>query len=280
VLDKETTEKLYDFLKDEPKTVQEISHLLGKSWLTAQRYVEKLLDEGVIGSRTFRGGTRGALKIVFLRPKLQSLNATQEYIHARILSGSQKSHMSPSEIFQFAKQKEAFSVPAIDSKQNFVNMKKHFLSAQNEVLSFSGNLSFLNISHNGESILDVFKTLAQRGVTIKVLCRVEVAGLENIQKLLAINKQIGKTMIFIRHAYCPLRADIIDGRMISCAETLEKSGFREKELAQNMTIIYKIYDSDWVTFLNKIFWEYYSGAIDAQDRITLFSQIVNSGKFP
>ena len=280
MLDKDTTDKLYDFVLNEPKTIQEISQFLGKSWLTASRYVEKLVPQGVIGMRTFRGGTQGALKIVYTKSRLQNLSATQSYIRERISGGTKKADFSPSEIFQFAQKKEAFTIPTHDYTQNFANMKKHFLSAQSEMLVFSGNLSFLYASDGEQKILDVFAQLAKRGVTIKILCRVEMHGLDILNQLLAINTQLGVDRIFVRHAYHPLRADIIDNRMISCAETLRGTGFGEDEQSKDISIIYKIYDEQWISFISRLFWEYYSGAISAQERIALFTKLRESTQYP
>ena len=55
-----------DFVKQEPRTVQEISKLIGKSWVTADSYLKKIKGRtGLIEIKTFRKGSQGALKIVF-----------------------------------------------------------------------------------------------------------------------------------------------------------------------------------------------------------------------
>ena len=68
MLTKQIKETIYEFVKDEPKTIQEIAQKISSSWVTAQRYIDKLSEEGIIGSKTFRGGTKGALRIVYTKP--------------------------------------------------------------------------------------------------------------------------------------------------------------------------------------------------------------------
>ena len=66
---------LNDFVYARPRTIQEISQLIDKNWRTADRYVDKIAkEEGTLAVRTFRGGTRGALKVVYwnLNPSISS----------------------------------------------------------------------------------------------------------------------------------------------------------------------------------------------------------------
>ena len=66
MLDTKTIKKINDFVYTKPRTIQEIAHLIRKNWRTANNYVDKIAKEsGAISVRTFRGGTRGALKIVY-----------------------------------------------------------------------------------------------------------------------------------------------------------------------------------------------------------------------
>lgn len=260
MLTKEITQKIYNFVTDEPKTIQDISHLIGKSWLTTQRYLDKLSEEGVIGCKTFRGGTRGALKIIYKRPALQSISATQKHISDKILSGVRKDDFSPSDLFQFAKKREVDVVKSLNSKDNFLRMKKHFLQAEGEILLFSGDLSFLQYGNNSESMYDVIEDIAKRDISVKVLCRVELTSVKTVQKVLAINSQLGKNCISIKHCSQPLRADIIDGKGVSCIETFNRSD-------KPLHVLYKLYDKEWCDFLVQIFWQMYRGSISAEERI-------------
>ncbi|MFH1308006.1 MAG: hypothetical protein ABIH72_04095, partial [archaeon] len=58
--------KIEEFVYTKPRSIQEISQHINKSWRTADRYIQEIEKEfGTISTRTFRGGTRGALKIVY-----------------------------------------------------------------------------------------------------------------------------------------------------------------------------------------------------------------------
>ena len=66
MLDSKIIKKINNFVYQKPRTIQEISLLIKKNWRTADRYVEQISKEqGTLLVRTFREGTRGALKIVF-----------------------------------------------------------------------------------------------------------------------------------------------------------------------------------------------------------------------
>ena len=66
VLDSKTKKKITEFVYIKPRVVDEVAKLLHKNWRTADRYIRQIAeDDGCISMRTFREGTRGALKIVF-----------------------------------------------------------------------------------------------------------------------------------------------------------------------------------------------------------------------
>ncbi|MEK6845578.1 MAG: hypothetical protein AABY26_02370, partial [Nanoarchaeota archaeon] len=66
MLDSAITKKIEEVVYAKPRSIQEIAQLLNKNWRTADRYIEEIEKNfGTISTRTFRGGTRGALKIVF-----------------------------------------------------------------------------------------------------------------------------------------------------------------------------------------------------------------------
>ena len=92
LMEKEIVEKINDFVREKPRTIQEIAELIGKSWRTADRYVKEIEEkEGTIGTRTFREGTRGALKVVYWK-NLESMggSAYQELLLKRIELGKDK----------------------------------------------------------------------------------------------------------------------------------------------------------------------------------------------
>ena len=66
MLDNQIIKKVNDFVYSKPRSINEVAQHIGKNWRTADRYVEQISEEdGSISAKIFRGGTRGALKIVF-----------------------------------------------------------------------------------------------------------------------------------------------------------------------------------------------------------------------
>ena len=67
MLDKKTIQEIENFISNEPKSINEISIKLKKNWRTIDRYIKQIEEDyGTIQTKTFRGGTRGALKIAYL----------------------------------------------------------------------------------------------------------------------------------------------------------------------------------------------------------------------
>ena len=62
----EETKAIIDFVKKEPRTVQEVAQQIKRSWVTADSYVQHIKERtGLIDIKTFRAGTQGALKLVY-----------------------------------------------------------------------------------------------------------------------------------------------------------------------------------------------------------------------
>ncbi|MEM5773273.1 MAG: hypothetical protein QXL86_03585, partial [Candidatus Aenigmatarchaeota archaeon] len=221
MLKEEVIQKINEFVAKQPRSIQEIAELLNCSWITADRYVEFISKKyGAISVKVFRKGTRGALKIVYPTP-FQALNTSiaQQSLFDRIMVGRRKEDFKPFEIFLYAKKKK-FIVEKKKHENEAVEIDivKHLSLAENQLLIFSGNLSFINIVDKGKKVLDVLKDLASKGVIIKILARVEIPSIENISKVLAINKALGKNLIEIRHSEQPLRGEIIDNKLVRLRE--------------------------------------------------------------
>lgn len=275
-LDKKTKQFIYNIVKKEPQTIQTIAHTINKSWITAERYIQKLIEEdGIIDAKTFRGGTRGALKIVYWNQYTEHESAIQQRIKQQILSGIHKIDFSPSMIYQFAEKKSLFSINENEYKKqtNFKSLKELLLSANDQILMFSGNLSFIHITDGEKTIADIIEQIAKSGIPIKIICRVELPGIKNIAQILAINERIGKDMITIRHTVQPLRVDIIDNTILSMAETLDPGHYPKEELKKHMRIIYRVQDEEWVRFMQKLFWEMFHSSIDAKKRIAFLKEL-------
>ena len=111
-----------------------------------------------------------------------------------------------------------------------------------------------------------------KNITIKILCRVDLAGKENIERVLSLNLKHGKNLIEIRHDTHPIRGVIIDGKFIRLKEVKEPTG-KIKELNKKTFIFYNISDKSWAEWLSRIFWKKFSNSMDANKRLEHLNQI-------
>jgi predicted DNA-binding protein YlxM (UPF0122 family) len=272
MLDKITQKKILDFVYLKPRTIQEIAQILDKNWRTADSYVEKICKEtGLIGERTFRGGTRGALKIVFWNnAETISSSQFQERLLKHIESAKNQEDFSPLDIYQYvsSEKKRAFSEIVEDENisktQDIVGL---FARAKRQILYFSGNMSFLEMKEKKKNILDIIEEAASRGVIIKVIARIDIASLDNFKKMMEINHKIGKEAIEIRHAVQPLRGFIIDDCEARLKEEKNPSNYKKGELKQKIRLFYEIRDDEWIAWLEKVFWNFFRTSIDAKIRV-------------
>jgi len=271
MLDQKTIRKVTDFVKTKPRTVQEVAFLLQKNWRTADRYLDKIeQDTGSIAMRTFREGTRGALKIVYWQALEHVGVGLQQRLFSMIEHGRTKYDFSPLEIYQYvdAKKKRAFLEEQFDEQEMIEHeLASHLQSAQKQLLFFSGNLSFVNVVQDGVRLIDVLEELAKNNVPIKFLARIDVTALKNLKKLLAINDKVGKDMIEVRHAVQPLRSFIVDNRFLRLKETQKPEHFKPDELDKHTCIFYEIYDQEWIEWMQKVFWNLFRTAVPAQKRL-------------
>ena len=273
MLTKENIQKINEFVYPKPRSINEIAKHINVNWRTANRYIEKISKElGTISTRVFRGGTRGALKIVFWN-NVEKLHAseTQERLFKHIELGKTKEDFSPSEIFQFVDQKkkklEMINRNQYYSASHFKKFMSELREAKRQILFFSGNLTFTNLSDQNKRILNVLEELAEKKISLKFLTRVELAGIENIQNVISINKKIGYDVIEIRHSSQPLRANIIDSKFAVLRESLDPKDYSKDELKEKMYILYYIYDEGWIEWLQKTFWHLFRVSIDAKKRM-------------
>ncbi len=273
MLDNKTIKKINDFVYTKPRTIQEIALLIKKNWRTANSYVDKIAQEsGSIAIKTFREGTRGALKIVYWNniDKIHS-SSFQERLQQQIETGRTRDDFSPSEIYQYvdAKKKSAWLLTeeTYSKKDNFENFKNSLLTTKSQILFFSGNLTFCQMSYKNKTILDTIEHLAEKGISMKILTRVELPGIETIKKVLAINKKIGRDVIEIRHCYHPLRVTIVDSDSMSMKEVRDPAFYSEGELEKPVTFIYNVYDEDWLEWMQRVFWNLFRGSLSAEKRI-------------
>lgn len=272
MLDSKTTKKINDFVYAKPRTIQEVAFLLQKNWRTANSYVEKIEKEtGSISTRTFRKGTRGALKIVFWN-NIERIHSSefQEKMLRKIEEGKKKDDFSAFDIYQYVDEKKrsaSLEIVSDEEKTNIQDFANALKSAQSQVLFFSGNASFTNLPYGNKRIIGLIEELARNKISIKILARVELPGIKNIKELNAINERIGKEAIEIRHCEQPLRATIVDSKVARLKEIKLPGEYRKGELGKKTFIFYEIYDQEWIEWLQKVFWGMFRTAIPAGRRI-------------
>ena len=277
MLTSEIIRKVEDFVYAKPRSVQEIAQLIGKNWRTADRYVDDIEKNfGTISTRIFRGGTRGALKIVFWASVEKISNSIfQEKLEQEMFAAKSKEDFSAFDIFQHVPDKNKRAIVENAIEESSTNLKEFaglLGSTQNQLLIFSGNLSFINLRNKTTDIFKVLEDMMKRNVTIKILCRVDIAGKENIEKILSLNFKYGKQNIEIRHREHPVRAFISDGKMFRIKEVEEPTG-RIKELDKKVFIFYTIRDKEWSEWLSRIFWKMFSGSIGAEKRLAEMNKL-------
>lgn len=272
VLNQALVKQIEEFVFSRPRTIQEIAQLIEKNWRTAEHYVQRIESEnGTLAMHTFRGGTKGALKLVYwCNIERPHSSAVQERLFRQIQLGRTKSDFSPMEIYQFVspEMKDAY----LDEQEDEARVVKQDLitplrSAQKQVLIFSGNLSWANLVQDGIPLLKVFEELAEAGVSIKFLTGLDISAMKNYEKLAALNAQLGREMIEIRHGTHPLRAFIVDDKLAQFKETRYPQEYEPGELKRKTYIFYRIHDPEWVRWLQKVFWNLFRTALPAQKRI-------------
>lgn len=272
MLDPEIIRKIEDFVYSRPRSIQEISEHLKKNWRTVDRYVEEIIKEyGTLDKRIFREGTRGALKIVYWASvEKVSHSVFQEELEKEIMNSKEPSEFSCFDIFQHVSddKKKVWSgigKDEVDAKRlgSFRDMLK---TAKKQVLFFSGNLSFINFDDGEVNLFNELEELVKNGISIKVLCRADVAGRENIEKLLSLNYKYGKSLIEIRHRRQPLRVTVIDGKILNLKEIIVP-GKRKGEFDKQLFIFYTIYDKEWAEWMSRIFWKMFSNSVGSEKRL-------------
>lgn len=265
MLTKEVSTQINNFVAQKPRTIQEISQLIQKNWRTADSYVQRIAEEqGTLSVRTLREGTRGALKIVYWNLILKNQSTFQESLFNCIITAKHKSDFSPFDIYQYVEEdnRECF----LEQQEHNLNVKHDLIgtliSAQQQVLIFSGDLSWAQAKQGKDPLIKAFKILAKRGISIKVIANVDLNSSSNVSKINTINHELGKELIEIRHNQQPLRAFIIDN---SSARLKEK--YFLKRSSSDHYLFYSITDEDWVRWMQKVFWHFFSTSISAEKRI-------------
>lgn len=277
MLDVDTIKKIEEFVQKRPRSIQEISQYINKNWRTIDRYIQEIKENfGTIDTKTFRGGTRGALKVVYWA-SIEKLRGSvfQERLAKEILNFKRKEDFSAFDIYQHVEDKHKLAdLEQIneETKTNLNRLKKYLQEAENQILSFSGNLSWINLENKKVKIFEVLENLIKKGVKIKLLCRIDITSINNIEKLLSLNHKYGKELIEIHHREHPLRALIIDNKLIRLKEIKTSTG-KINELNETIFLFYTIKEMDWIEWLSKIFWNMFANSIDSKKRIEELKKI-------
>jgi len=272
VIQKEIKESILRIIQQKPRTIQEIAETIGKNWRTADRYVEIISQEsGLIATRIFREGSRGALKVVYWNALEGSKgSAYQERLLQKIVQGKRKEDFSPLDIYQFVDpdNRKAFIETTEFSQQQQIRFDYLLSQAQQQVLFFSGNLSWVEL---GPDIHKVLEDLAKKKIRIKVLTRVDITSQKNTEEMLSLNQRVGWDAVEIRHCEQPLRAILVDDRFISIKEVM--SPLYCRELKEKTFLFYLIEDQEWIQWLQKVFWNLWGQSIDANERLKALDSV-------
>ncbi|MEK6886822.1 MAG: hypothetical protein AABW88_03240 [Nanoarchaeota archaeon] len=278
MLSPEIVRQIEEFVYASPRSVQEIAGKIGKNWRTADRYITEIEKEfGTIATKVFRGGTKGALKVVYWASvEKASKSVFQEQLEKTIINGRKKEDFSAFDIFQHVPSKNKTVWMKIGNDEVSLGRLKEFIEilekAEKQIIFFSGNLSFINFRDKKYDVFKTLEELVRKNISIKAICRVDVAGFENVKRLLSLNYKYGKELIEIRHREQPLRATIIDNKISNLKEIKEPTG-RNEELSKKSFIFYTIKDKEWIEWMNRVFWKMFSSSIDSNKRIEQLSSI-------
>lgn len=262
---KEVSTTINSFVAQKPRTVQEIAQLINKNWRTTESYVTRIEHEqGTIATRTFRGGTKGALKIVYWNQLSKNQSTFQEVLFHKITAAKHKHDFSPFDIYQYIEHDKRTCF--LEKQETNIHIKQDLIStlssAKEQVLIFSGDLSWATAKQKEKEVFTAFEHLAEKHTPIKILANVDLNALENVTKITALNHQFGKELVEIRHCTQPLRAFIIDTALVR---------FKEKYFLKNLSeqhyLFYSITDEDWIHWLQKVFWHFFSTSISAEKRL-------------
>ncbi len=277
MIDSKTIKKINDFVYAKPRSIQEIAELIGRNWRTADRYVEEIAKEtGSLSVRIFREGTRGALKIVYWAnvEKIHSMEFQEKLL--KKMENRRKNEFSPFEIYQYVDGAKRNAVMIDIENKPFEDQLRDYLErAENQILSFSGNLSWINTQEKNKKLTEVIEFLAKRNVSIKILCRVTIDSIKNVRKAMSINEKLGKNLIEIRHCEQPLRGFVIDNQMARFREMRDPSDYEKGEVDKRIMLFYEILDPEWIEWFKKVFWHFFMFSVPAEKRIKDLQTIRN-----
>ena len=278
MLNQEMIKKIEEFVYSQPRSVLEVAEHIKKNWRTADRYIEELEKQfGNIKTRTFRGGTRGALKIVYwnLNEKI-SKSVFQQELENKIFNAAKKEEFSAFDIFEHVEDKNkkvTVEKQKEEDKTNLKELDELLKQTKKQLILFSGNLSWLNLKNKDIDFMKSLEELINKGVKVKVICDVNLTGKENIEKLLSLNFKTSKDAIEIKHRKQPIRGIIFDDKQFRIKEIIEPTG-KINELNKKTFVFYTIKDKEWTEWISKIFYKMFNQT-DSKKRLEELNKIYN-----
>ncbi|MAF99453.1 MAG: hypothetical protein CMH61_02470 [Nanoarchaeota archaeon] len=251
-MNQETNRKILNFIASEPRAMSEIAQHIEKSWKTADKYVQLLKENNPnVLVKVFRKGSHGALKVAFLKSMMKkSSDQIKDKFFNEFLRGKKKHEFDVLDFYSHLKTDdknmiiEQFKYENVSECQNLVELLR---SCDSVLRCLSGNLSWINMEENGVRIIDVLQELVNRGVEIKVLCRIDAASMRNIYRLRSLGD------IKFRHVRHPLRGFIVDQKVFRLKEEMRSTRYRDGELNNNLRIFYDVAEPEWVQWMGNIF---------------------------
>ncbi|MDP3990077.1 MAG: hypothetical protein Q8Q01_02625 [archaeon] len=278
-LNEEEKREIISALKSEPLSIQEVSKIINKSWVTTNSYLQNLKERtGLIDIKVFRKGSYGALKVVYYKNIGSNSDLIKKNLFNQISRARDKKDFDFMELYQFVPndQKKVFVENYNDQGETWrEDFSRLFKTAEKTIFCFSGNLSFINLQEGNYNILDDIENALKRNVAIKILTRVNAGSMKNLKKVeYLLNKY--EDLFEIRHTYQPLRGFIIDQKIARFKNEELTSFYKKRELEENLRIFYEIYDSSWLAWLQDVFWNYYNSAVSYNQREKEIREVFSS----
>lgn len=145
-------------------------------------------------------------------------------------------------------------------------MSSMFSSAEQEVFCFSGNNSWMAFVEDGKPLIKTVEETLRRGVTIRILARVDMGSMENLNAISRLMKTYPETLS-IRHCRHPLRGWIVDAARTRLIDDKKTAYYKQGELKGDIRVFYEWTDPEWTQWMLQVFWNLYRPAVPAEDRI-------------
>lgn len=271
--------RIIESVKEEPRTVQDIARLIGRSWVTADNYLKKVEDRtGLIKVKTFRKGSHGALKVVYYPAKGNTTtDEIKKRVAGQIMQGKLADDFDCMELFQFIPENkkkvfiEEYDESEYDTKRNNPEIFDLYNKAENAVYSFSG-YSYLGMRKDDLSMVEMIESLLKRKVSIKILAPITIHSITHLTKLEPLIARY-PNLIEIRHCYQPLRGFIIDDKIIRLKN---EESLKESKSLSKATIYYEIYCDQWISWMTKLFWQLFRSSLDYSLRVKEIRRIMDN----